>query len=75
MTSSIRYFDRRQHEPGHAADEHQHQPEREPPAPRPDERAGLLPGGGPADLLLLAVATGPRRRRVASGPIARRDLS
>ena len=36
--------------------------ERQPAAARPDERAGLLPGGRPADLLLLRVglAAAPR---------------
>ena len=62
----------RQDEPGHAVDQHQHQAERQAPAARPDEVARLLPGRGPANLLLAGLfghaCRGLRSRRGPRGP-------
>ncbi len=48
----------RQNQPGHAVDQHQHEPERQPSAARGDQRARFLPGVGVVDRFLLARIVG-----------------
>ena len=62
ITSSMTYFDeRRQHDAGQAADQHQRQADRQPAAMRPDQLADLAPRRRGVDLLLRRVGGRPRR--------------